>query len=162
MDIMAPNGATKDVTAIVNDSIVPRQVQSLLLENGVCAGNARLAIGVLRLMADRGEVHTVDECIDLADWLEKQAAPCVPQDSAMHDALKFVADRDPEPVKYSDVSASAGFDTKTLDRLRTKTAPRRVDRCVVEEPVVARFCSRGGPYEYRMTEAGWAELDRLS
>lgn len=79
----------------------------------------------------------------------------------MHEALRFVARFDPDPVTYELVREEASFDTKTLDRLRARGVEQTVDRTDVFTPVVARVQSRDGPYEYRMTGVGWDALDHL-
>lgn len=87
--------------------------------------------------------------------------PTIDEGSQLHRALAFVATHDPDPVTFDMVDRYAAFDTKTLDRLRTKTAERRIDRAVVEVPVVTRCRPEDGPFEYRMTDLGWKALDEL-
>lgn len=86
----------------------------------------------------------------------------VPEGSSLHDALLFVAREAPEPVTYADVEERAAFDTKTLDRLRLKGRVEKVDHAEALTSVVVRTKADGtGPFEYRMTEVGWQEVERL-
>lgn len=86
-------------------------------------------------------------------------APEIEAGSKLHEALAFVAMHDPDPVTYETVRQGAGFDTKTLDRLRTKRGVRTVDRTEIEVPAVTRSKSPGESYEYRMTDVGWEALE---